>query len=335
MPTNKIVLASIGFLVVNLIWGAASPIIKYTLGFIPPFTLLFLRLLIVCVLMLPYVIIKLTEEKVNKRDYFNFFLLGLFAQSSLAITFLALKYTSALDSTVISVITGALIIYAGHYFYKEKVNKLITIGLILTLVGTFVVVIEPLLSGTYSQIPVYERIIGNILAFIYNLTWVVYVIWSKMCTSKEKPKLLNKTLSFIHIRSMTKTYSPVLTVAITFYVGLLTFIPMVLLEYSGFFGPINFNITAIDPRGILGLFYLSIFSSIVAFCLNQWALENGRVSDSAIFGYLGPVFSFPIAFLLLGEITTPILILGIIFVATGVITAEVGAQKITIEKNHT
>jgi drug/metabolite transporter (DMT)-like permease len=316
-----------GFLVVNLIWGAASPIIKYTLGFIPPFTFLFLRLLIACILMLPYVIVKLTEEKINKKDYFNFFLLGLFAQSSLAITFVALEYTSALDATVISVITGALIIYAGHYFYKEKVNKLINIGLVLTLVGTLIVVVEPLLTGVSNHIPVYERIIGNVLAFIYNLTWVVYVIWSKMCSSKEKPKLLKKTLSFIHIKPMTKTYSPTLTVAITFYVGLLTLIPLALLENFGSPGTTNFTILTIDFRGILGLLYMAIFSSIVAFSLNQWALENGRVSDSAIFGYLGPVFAFPIAFLLLGEVPTFFLILGIIVIASGVIIAEAGAQK--------
>jgi drug/metabolite transporter (DMT)-like permease len=284
--------------------------------------------------MLPYVIVKLTEEKVNKQDYFNFFLLGLFAQSSLAIVFLALKYTSALDATIISVITGALIVYAGHYFYKEKVNNLINIGLALTLLGTCIVVVEPLITGVSNHIPTYERIIGNILAFIYNITWVVYVIWSKMCSSKEKPKLLKKTLSFIHIRPMTKTYSPILTVALTFYVGLLTLIPLALLENFGSFGAINFNILAIDFRGILGLLYMSIFSSIIAFSLNQWALDNGRVSDSAIFGYLGPVFAFPIAFLLLGEIPTPFLILGVIVIAFGVVIAEAGAQEPNTIPNH-
>jgi drug/metabolite transporter (DMT)-like permease len=323
-----------GFLVASLIWGATGPIIKYTLGFIPPFTFLFLRLLIVCIIVLPYVVVKLTEEKINKKDYFNFFLLGLFAQSSLAIVFVALKYTSALDSTIISVITSVLIIYAGHYFYKEKVNKLINIGLVLTLFGTFIVVVKPFLTGASNHIPIYERVVGNVLAFIYNLTWVVYIIWSKMCSSKEKPKLLKKTLSFIHIRPMSKTYSPTLTVAITFYVGLSTLIPMALLENFGFFGATNFSILTIDFRGILGLLYMSIFSSIVAFSLNQWALENGRISDSAILGYLGPVVSFPIAFLLLGEVPTPSLILSAIVIACGVIIAEVGAQKAAGALNH-
>jgi drug/metabolite transporter (DMT)-like permease len=153
MHIKKIYLASLGFLIVNLIWGAANPVIKYTLSFIPPFTFLFLRLLIVCIIFLPFVIVKLLEEKVNVKDYPNLFLLGLFAQSSIAIVFLSLKYTSALDSTIISIITGALIIYSGHYFYKEKVNKLINVGLILTFIGTFVVILEPFLSGTTGQIP--------------------------------------------------------------------------------------------------------------------------------------------------------------------------------------
>jgi drug/metabolite transporter (DMT)-like permease len=147
-----------------------------------------------------------------------------------------------------------------------------------------------------------------------------------MSTDKEKPKLLKKSLSFIHIKPMTKSYSPTLIVAITMYVGLLTTIPLAIMENFGTFGEINFSILSIDTRGILGLLYMAIFSSIVAFSLHQWALENGRISESAIFGYLGPVFSFPIAFLLLGEIPTASLLFGAFVIAIGVILAEIGAQ---------
>ena len=336
MPKNKVLLAGMGFLTANLIWGAANPIIKYTLGFIPPFTFVFLRLLIVCIILLPYAIIKLTEIKVSKKDYLNFFLLGLFSQSSLVIIFLAMDFTTALDATVIGIVTGALIIYSGHYFYNEKVNKTIKIGLLLTILGTFVVVIEPAFSSIGSKIPVFERIIGNVLSLIYGLTWVLYVIWSKMSAPNEKPKLVKKALSFVHLKPMTKVYPTTLVVSMTMFVGLLTTIPLAIMENLGVFSFIpfgDFNISSIDHRGILGLLYMAIFSSITAFSLNQWALEKGRVSDAAIFGYLGPVFSFPIAFLLLGEVPTGSLILGALIIATGVTVAEVGSHKIKIVRS--
>ena len=327
---KKLILANIAFLIVNLIWGAANPIIKYTLSYIPPLTFLFLRLLIVCVILLPYAILKLSEIKIAKKDYVNFFLLGLFSQSSLAIIFVAMNYTTALDATIISIITGALIIYAGHYFYKDKVNKPLEYGVLLTIFGTFIVILEPLLTGKHTNVPIYERIIGNGLALVYNLTWVVYVLWSKMATTEEKPKLLKKTLQFLNLKPMSKIYSPTLVVVITMYVGLLTAIPLALLENFVFYkgAQASFNILSIDSGGFLGLLYMSIFSSIVAFTLNQWALNHRRVSDSAIFGYLGPVFSFPITYLLLREVPTPALIIGALFVALGVFIAEYNAHKL-------
>ncbi len=320
LPNQKMLVA-LAFIIVSLIWGAASPVIKYTLNYIPPFTLLFLRLLIVCIVLLPYIVIKLLGTKVNRKDYLNFFLLGVFSQSALAITFVSLKYTSALDATVIGILTGALTIYAGHYFYKEKVGFNHKLGMIFTAVGTLIVIIEPFFGGALDQIPVYERVIGNILAFIYSLTWVVYVIWSKMSMG-ENSKLLKKTLSFIHIKPMTKKYSPVMICVLTMYVGLLTSIPLALMENSGFFGPTNFSMISIEPNAIMGLLYLAIFSSIFAYLLNQWALENGRIADSVIYGYLAPVFAFPVAFWLLGESPTNFLLLGTAIIAVGVIIAE-------------
>lgn len=321
---KKLLLANIAFLIANLIWGATTPIIKLTLVSIPPFTLLFWRLLIVCVIFLPYVVVKLTEVKINKKDYLNFLLLGLLAQSSLVIIFVALRYTTSLDATIISVITGALIVYAGHYFYKEKVNKLVSNGLILIIIGTVVVVLEPFLSGTSSNIPLGERILGNFLALIYNLTWVIYVVWSKMLSSEDSSLNVKKALKFIRIKPMTKTYPSTLVVALTMYVGLATLIPLALFEYSGIFGNNGFSFTQINSTAIAGVFYLAIASSIIAFSLNQWAIEKGKVSDSAIISYLGPIFSFPIAFLLLGELPTGFLIVGGIVVAAGVIIAEIG-----------
>lgn len=324
---NTIFLANIGFLVANLIWGATSPIIKFTLEYIPPFTLLFLRFMIVCLILLPYVIIKLIEIKVSKKDYLNLLLLGLLSQGSLALIFVALRYTSSLDASIISVITGTLIVYAGHYFYKENVTKTATIGLLITILGTIVVILEPFLSGNAAtnSIPIGERFLGNILALVYNLMWVFYVMWSKMVLSDDKPGKLKKTLKAINIRPMTKNYPSALVNSISMYVGLAALAPLAVLENFGTFGNASFNINTIPPEGVAGVFFLAIAASLVAFFLHQWALRNGKVSDSAIIGYLGPVFSFPVALVLLGEYPSKVLVFGAIIVAVGVIIAEIGS----------
>lgn len=323
LPKN-VMYAHIGLVIVTLIWGAATPIIKYTLDYIPPFTFLFLRFLIVCLVLMPAMITMLSNHKVDKRDYFNFFLLGVFSQTSLAFTFLGLEYTTALDVTIISVLGSILAVAAGHYFYKEKVDNRIKWGLIIATIGTIVVVLEPILLSLSQHIPPHKRLLGNFLTLLSSLTWLIYVIWSKMSMGESSSKL-KKTLSFIHIKPMKQRYSPQLLSGISFYVGLITILPLMVLEVTGVLGTheiYNFSIALIDSKGVLGLLYMAIFSSIVAYMLMQWALEYVQVSDTAFYSYLGTIFTLPLAYLILGEIPNTYMIIGGILIAIGVVIAE-------------
>jgi drug/metabolite transporter (DMT)-like permease len=145
---------------------------------------------------------------------FNLFLLGTFSQTSLLIVFVALKYTTALDAAMLSILGTVLTIYAGHYFYKEKINSLIKTGLILASVGSVVVIIEPALADLQNHTPILHRIYGNLLTMFYNLIWVVYVVWSKMSTGEDSSRL-KKASALIRIRPMHKKYSPIFLTALS------------------------------------------------------------------------------------------------------------------------
>lgn len=313
--------ALIALLITNLIWGAASPIIKFTLQYIPPFTFLFLRFLIVGWICLPIVFHTLAHEKVSPKDYINLFILGLFSQAAIVFVFLGIDYSTALDSTIIGISASVFTVYAGHYFYKEKIHHFLKLGLILASLGTLVVIVEPIMNGDGSGIDVKRRVIGNIHLMLYNLTWVLYLIWSKYSMG-ERSKLLKKSLSFIHLKPMTKNYSPILITITSFYVGLIVLLPFAFLEQFGHFGVVNTSIISIPWQGVAGLLYMAIFSSIVAYSLNQWALEHARVADVALYAYLGPIFAFPVAYFLLKEVPNSYMILGGILILLGVVIAE-------------
>lgn len=319
---SKLFLAQIAFLIVNLIWGAATPIIKHTLDYIPPLTFLFLRFLIVCVVLLPFTSILLKREQIHKKDYLNFFLLGLFSQTSLAVLFISLKYTTALDATIIGVLGTIASVYAGHYFYKEKINGWVSAGLITASLGTLLIVIEPIMSeASTSMLGITERVFGNILSLLYAFLYLIFIIWSKYSMG-ERSLMMKKTLNFINIRPMTKKYSPTLLIFSTFYVGLATLLPFAIIE--NFAQPQNsLAIHAnLDLNAVLGLLYMALISSIAAYTLNQWALDNAKVSDSAMYGYLAPVFTLPFAYLLLGEIPNLYMITGVVIITAGVVMAE-------------
>lgn len=324
-PTQyqKVMLAFLG---AHLIWGAANAIIKFTLEYIPPFTLLFLRFLIVCIIVLPILSHELKKEPINSKDYFNLFLLGVFSQTVLIIPFVALRFTTSLDLAILGVIGAVLTVYAGHYYYKEKVNKWVNWGLILASGGTLLVVLEPLLLGHNNGITVMERTLGNILAFFYALFWVIYVIWTKYSMGESSEKM-KRTLKFLRLRPMTKPYSAGIITLSSFFVGLLTLTPLAVLENIGIGASQNFDILTIDIRGVAGVLYLAIFSSIIAYWLNQWALHKGKASDYAIFSYLGPILTFPFAYLILGELPNSLMLIGSALIAAGVVLAEKGNHK--------
>jgi drug/metabolite transporter (DMT)-like permease len=317
----------LAMIIANVIWAAAGPVIKLTLDYLPPFTFLFFRFLLVSLLLLPYTLLQLAKTKVYIKDYWKIALLGLLSQSSIGFIFLGLKYTTAVDAAIIGSIGVVMSMAAGHYFFYEKINKGLKIGVVLALIGTFVVILEPLFTPTGSEISISTplRIWGNFLIFLNNITFLVYIIWSKISMGVET-KIIKTTLHFIHLKPMKGRYSAGLLSALTFYVGLLSMIPLAIFENLGVFGPVYYDLTQLPADAILGLLYMAIFSSIVAYSLFEWSLKGIGVSDTAIMGYLSSLFGIPFAYLMLGEVPTLYSMAGALIIALGVIIAEVAAH---------
>jgi drug/metabolite transporter (DMT)-like permease len=317
MPKN-LLKGYILLLIATIIWGAAGPIIKFTLNYIPPFTFLFLRFLIATTILLPYTIYEVQKVKIHPKDYLNLFLLGLFSQTSIAFIFLGLKYTTAIDNAVIGLLGSTLSMAMGSYFYKEKISPQMKKGSLIASLGTLVVILEPLLSKN-REVIIVERIFGNLLIMAYNIAWVVFIVWSKMSMG-DRSRLFKKTLSFLHMKPMQKTYPPTLITSLSVAVGMVTLAPLSILEMSGVFGPVNLNLSSTE--GFAGLLYMVLFSTIVAYICYQKSLKDVKVNDTAFFGYLAPIFTLPVAYILLGEIPNIIVLLGAGLIATGVLIAE-------------
>jgi drug/metabolite transporter (DMT)-like permease len=313
--------AHLCFLIATLIWSAAGPIIKVTLQDVPPTTFLFLRFLVVCILVLPYAVLQLSKTKVYKSDYFKLFLLGFFSQTCIWLAFWALKFTSALDYTIISLSGTIISIYAGYYFFNDKVTKGMIYGLILASFGTLLVTVEPIFAGIASNTPITTRLLGNIIAVVFNLTWVLYIVGSKIALGDKSTKL-KEILKRFKFKPMRGKYPATLIVIISFFVGLATMIPLLFLEIQGVFGPYTFNIFDIGQQAVLGILYMAILSSIVAYIVYLWGLENAHISESAIYGYMSPVFTLPFAYALLGEVPNTWMLIGGAFITLGVVIAE-------------
>jgi len=321
LPKNQLFRSYLLIFITYLIWGAAGPVIKLTLDYIPVFSFLLIRFIIVCGLLLPYLFIQLKKHHIHPEDLLKITILGVFSQSSLALIFFGFKYTSALEATVIGVLGPILAVYAGHHFYNEKVSTKVKVGLLVASVGTLFVAIEPILNFDGSGIPASQRLLGNFFVILYTLAFLLYMLWSKMVLGQNKKPML-KTLKLLHIKPMRKVYSSTLITTLTFYVGLLTFIPFAILENFGVFGDQVFLLSNLTTVPILGILFMALISSLIAYTFFEKGLEKVDVKDTAIFSYLQPLLTAPFAYLLLSEVpTTPILIGGAI-IAIGVGIAE-------------
>lgn len=316
VPYSAILLAFI-------IWSGALPTIKITTQYLGPFTFLLFRFLLVCTLMLPVMYVMLKKNPIDRRDIKNLVLLGISGQSVLAIIFLGIKYTTALDAAIIGTLGPLLTIAAGHYFYKDRINNITKLGIFIATAGMFYIVLEPLFSQTYSGVPTSLplRFFGNALITLYTLAFSMYIVWSKMVMGKKSPNL-DSFFRHFHVRPMKKKYSPIVHTSFAFYIGLATTIPLAVLENLGVFGKQPSLLDAFQVTPILGVLYMAIFSSIVAYIAFEWGLKQAHVSDGAILGYLGPLFTLPFAFVLLGETPSKTNIIGGMIIAVGVIIAE-------------
>ncbi len=308
-------------IIAYVIWAAAGPVIKLTGQTVPPYTFLFLRLLIVCVLIFPYTYRLLKTSSIVKQDYFKILLLGIFSQTSLILVFVGLEYTTAIDATIISMLGPILSVLAGHYFYHEKINNHVKLGMVVATLGTLFVAVEPILNNRSFSHDAELRVFGNLLIVAYSLSFLLHIIWSKITMGINSDNI-KRTLKFIHVKPMKKRYSPMLIMSLSFYVGLLTFIPLAVLEMGGYFGPVSFSLSSLTLGPILGIVYMSVFSSIVAYYLFEWSLTKIEIKDTALFSYLQPVFTLPFAYILLKELPNQYMLFGIAVIALGVLIAE-------------
>ncbi len=321
LPKDSLTPYYLAILLTYLIWGGAAPVIKLTLQYIPPFTFLFFRFLIVCLAILPHTILLLKANSIDRRDYFKVFLLGFFSQTSLILIFIGLQYTSALEGVLIGILGTILSVYAGHYFYKEKIDWHIKLGLLIAVIGTLFIALEPLLQAKTASHAVELKVMGNLFIVAYSLSFLLYIVWSKMSMGINSAKI-KRSLKLIHMRPMKKKYSPILLMSISFYVGFITFIPLALLENLGYLGASKFSITDITLVPAMGILYMALLSSLVAYFAFEWGLSKVEVKDTAIFSYLQPVFALPFAYLLLREMPNQYMLLGVFIIAVGVAIAE-------------
>lgn len=289
-------------LIVALIWGFAGPVIKLVLRDLPWDLFLAYRFLISSLVALPFVL--RGQMKVLKK-FGLFVLIFIYAVAStsagLGFLFAGTAKTTLVSMSLITLFGPVLTILAGYFILKDRITWLEKIGIAITFLGSFLIIIEPAIK--YNRI---QGELGGNLLILLHLTLV--------------------TISAIILKKLLRRgVSPVFLANISFIIGLLTLIPVSLQ-----LRPFAQNIAILTDLSLpyhAGVWYMALLSGTLAYSLSNIAQKSIEVSELAVFGYLYPIISAILAVLLLKESVTPMSYFGGGMALVGIFIAEVKRKR--------
>jgi len=282
----------LALIIANIIWGAASPIFKFALTNIPPFTLAFIRFFFAGLIFLPLAILK--WQKLNRQDFINILLIGFFGVTiNITFFFLGLPKTTSINAPIVASSGPVFIFLLSVFFLKEKPKLKVFLGMLAALLGASVIVLSPIFIDN-KQLAMGE-IEGNLFFLIATFGAVIQTLIS---------------------RKVMKKINPYQVCLISFLFGGLTFFPLMTKELQ------TWNFSQLMINGWVGIIFGVLFSSALAYFLFNYGLSKIQAQEAGLFSYIDPVVAILIAIPLLGEYPNAFFFIGSLLVFGGIFIAE-------------
>lgn len=280
--------AVLALIVANTIWGAASPIYKWSFQSIAPLTLAFYRFAIPALLMLLFV---RKMQWIKPRDYLAFILLAILNSTlNIGLYLMGLFYAPSIDAPVIASSGPIFVLMASALFLKEKATKKLLFGNLVGLTGVLFIVLQP--TGKLLE---NHSVFGNFLFILATISGAFATI-----IAKKLAKRYNfYTLSFW-----------------MFFIASITFLPIPLDEFAHHTFPL------LNVQSLTGILFGSIGSSLLAYMLFFFGLKYIDASQTTAFSYIDPVSAIFIAIPLVHEYPTTIFLVGCALILVGIYVAE-------------
>src|SRR5690554_1124451 len=147
MPTKR-AQSVLGLLLVAVIWGAATPVIKFTLQGIDPVPFLTYRFFLSSLLAVAIILFYLQKKHLIRENFLQIIIYSLFSTTfALGLLFLGMDRTSVLDTVLITAVSPLVTAFFGVVFFKDVITKQEKLGILLAFIGTVITILEPVLTG--------------------------------------------------------------------------------------------------------------------------------------------------------------------------------------------
>ncbi|OGK42182.1 hypothetical protein A2954_04170 [Candidatus Roizmanbacteria bacterium RIFCSPLOWO2_01_FULL_37_12] len=282
----------LALIVANIIWGAASPIFKYALENIPPFTLAFIRFFFAGLILLPF--IRNFSVKLSGVEWAELILGAVFG-ISLNITFFfwGLQRAESINAPIIASSGPVFLYFLSIIFFREKPRLKVFFGMMIALLGVTLIIFAPILFD--GKVFAFGELQGNIFFVLATLSAVLHPLLQK----KVIPKIGALKVSLI-----------------SFFIGAVTFSPFSFKELQSW-SPALLNI-----QGWTGIIFGVFLSSALAYYLFSYGIAKIKMQEVGIFTYIDPIVAVLIAAPLIHEYPTVHFFIGSLLVFGGIFLAE-------------
>jgi len=189
--------------------------------------------------------------------------IGVILAAHFALWITSLELTSVASSVLLVTAHPVLVGPISHYFFKERLSTISTVGIILSVTGVSILVIGNYGLGSFTL----DSLEGNILAMLGGVAAGLYILGG---------------------RKMRKTVSIASYAFVVYSVGALVLFVICLL----FSAPVyNLNL---QVYGII--FIMAVVSGIFGHTLYNWSLEYVRASVASVFLLGEPIGSSLLAY---------------------------------------
>ena len=286
---NKSIIGLLSGLTAASIWGGMYVVSKVVLEVIPPFILLSLRLILGAAT-LGVIILLQKKAALTKRQLRNSFYVGIVGYGiSLAFQFVGTKLSTASNGALVTSATPAFVLLFAPFLLGEKTTLQRIIALVVSSLGV-VAVIDPRTANFTSSL-----FLGNLSLLAAALTWALYSVL---------------------VRRVTKNADLLVTSMVMFAGGI---------PSSMLFGALEITkqgIGEVTIGIIAGILFLGIISTALAMFLWNYAFSILPAATASLTFFAQPVVGTLLGWLFLGELITPLFIVGGILIGIGLVISS-------------
>lgn len=286
-----------------IFWSGAFITGKIAVQEFPPFALTFLRFFFALPLIFWLLYLRepgnLAPRGGQWRPLILLGLIGTFGYH--ALFFIALNHTTAINSSLIGAMNPMITTLLAALFFQEGLSVQQVLGICLSFSGVAVVVS----NADLQLLAAFQFNAGDLFMLAAVCCWAVYSLLSRRYMQQYR-------------------LSPLMVTAYTFSTCAVVSLPLAIWENPAAYLP---QATA---GGWLSILYMSVFASVLGYCIQLMAIQRIGASRTASFINLVPAFTIAQSVIFLGESVTALKLAGAATIIGGVYLA-IGRDKACLQ----